>query len=115
MGLFYKVINNPALGTGVFMSAATLERERGDDRDPEVEIQKLQEMYDQPTVPEPSESRSLHVYEADAPREKRRELTAAVGDLVLETSVRRGMYGPKAGAIAVRRVHIRPVSPQWIK
>ena len=34
------------------MSAATLEREGGDDRDPEVEIQKLQEMYDRPDAQE---------------------------------------------------------------
>lgn len=35
------------------MSAATLEREAGDDRDPQVEIAKLREMYDAPSVPEP--------------------------------------------------------------
>jgi hypothetical protein len=34
------------------MSTATLEREGGDDRDPEVEIQKLQEMYDRPDARE---------------------------------------------------------------
>lgn len=34
------------------MAAATLEREGGDDRDPQVEIKKLQEMYDNPDAQE---------------------------------------------------------------
>lgn len=90
------------------MSAATLERERGDDRDPEVEIQKLQEMYDQPSAPEP-----IHVYEHDAPKTEKTELQAGAGDLIFEHRVRRGMRGP-VGTVIMRQVHIRPAAPKWI-
>lgn len=74
------------------MSAGTMERERGDDRDPEVAEQKLlEEMFNQPA------------YVSDTPG-------VAVGEFApLPLGPERAnRYPAHLGHIAVRRVHIRP-------
>jgi hypothetical protein len=50
------VIDLPSLRRGS-MSSATIERERGDDRDPVVSIERLDEMFNQPDAEEPSYAR----------------------------------------------------------
>lgn len=93
------------------MSAATLEREGGDDRDPRVEIEKLHEMFDQESAPEP-----LHIYVPDVmSKTAPPDLQPAIGDIVLERKTRVGITGHRAGSIVMRRVHIRPANPQWIE
>jgi len=54
------------------MSAATLERERGDDREPEVSVERLQEMYEQPVADEV-------LYESD-------KIGVGIGDIALKAS-----------------------------
>ena len=78
------------------MSTETLDREHGDDRRPEVEIQRLEEMYERPSVSEV-------VYVSDAPDRK-----TAIGDVIFAPS--RMRYPRQLGGLAmVRRAHVRPV------
>lgn len=77
------------------MSAGIMEREYGDDRDPEVLLQRLQEMYNQPEAPEPT-------YASEKPG-------VAVGEFApVPLGRERGNYPTHLGRIATRRVHIRP-------
>ena len=77
------------------MSAGTMERERGDDRDPKVAEQKLlEEMFNRPA------------YVSDT-------AGAAAGEIVpVPLGKERGNpYPTHLGHIAVRRVHVRPSTP----
>lgn len=77
------------------MSAGTIERERGDDRDPEIAEQKLlEEMFNQPS------------YISDTPG-------IAVGEFApVPLGRERGSrYPTRLGNIAIRRVYIRPSTP----
>lgn len=83
------------------MSAGTAEMERGDDRNPDVSVERLHEMFDQPSAEEPT-------YVSDV-------RGAAIGEYVLmplDVDRRSGRLPMHVGRAMVRRAHIRPaVSP----
>lgn len=81
------------------MSAAVMEREGGDDRKPEILIERLHEMLSQPDIPEP-------VYDSS-------ELRPAVGEFAVVPLGRERLphYPRVLGRVATRRVHMRQSAP----
>ena len=80
------------------MSVETIDRERGDDRRAEVEIERLTEMYSQPSVPD-------RVYISDAPNVPQ----AGIGDII---PIHRRHSATRIGGIATRRIFIRQALPR---
>lgn len=78
------------------MSAGVAEMERGDDRNPEIMVQRLHEMFNQPDAKEPT-------YISDTPG-----VSAGEYAPINLGHERRAHQPARLGSIAVRRVHIRP-------
>lgn len=79
------------------MSAGTIERERGDDRNPDVSVERLNEMFSQPDAVEP-------IYVSDMPQ-------GAIGEFapvsVENEKFRHSTRHPRhLGHITLRRAHI---------
>lgn len=79
------------------MSIEVLEPERGDDRNPDISVERLEEMFNQPEAPEPE-----RVYVSDTPG-------VAIGEIALRP-LRMDKYPRQLGNVAFRKAFIRPTS-----
>lgn len=80
------------------MHPSTLEGERGDDRDTEVSIERLQEMFDQPSVPDPTDETIIH--------------EAHIGEFSPLPSRRHSLHPPRLGSIGLRHTYVRPLQTE---
>lgn len=85
------------------MTTETIERERGDDRDPNVSVERLHEIFNQPVVPEPR----YRGYVSDAPEVPQ----AGIGDVVPMRLTRSRVQRVGSSVLAFRRVAPRLARP----